>query len=44
MLVESGALNGVAPDPNLPGLAPGWDRILTELDATTAELNRIFLR
>jgi iron(III) transport system substrate-binding protein len=45
ILVKANALEGA--ETNAPGtstLKPDWSKLLADLDATTAELNRIFLR
>ncbi len=44
-LVKAGALEMVSPPPGAsPMLEPDWEALLRDLDHTTAELNRIFLR
>jgi len=42
-LVRAGALEGVTA-PNRAAADPQWERVLQDLDVTTEELNRIFLR
>jgi iron(III) transport system substrate-binding protein len=43
-LVQAGALEGIATPAEPAALRPDWKHILEDLDVTTEELNRIFLR